>query len=661
MSAATHWLHWRLERESNGLAWLVLDRAGSSVNALSADVMAELSQVLDHLDAAAPAGLIIRSAKPGGFVVGADIDEFAHLATPDDARALVERGWNLFARLARVRYPTLALIHGQCLGGGLELALACRYRLVADDPATALALPEVMLGIFPGWGGMLRLPALIGAPAALDMMLTGRRIDARRAVTLGLADARVPQRLLLQAARQTVLSGRKPRRAGGVAGLTNRWPLRGIIAARARKTIAAKDPQGHYPAPAAIVDIWERHHGNALLAAPLLARIIQSPTARNLLRVFRLQERLKANARGEAGIQHVHVIGAGVMGADIAAWCAYKGLRVTLQDVSMERIAPAIQRAGALFSRRLKDRRAARAAFDRLIPDPRGDGIPGADLVIEAISEQVQAKQALYRQVEPRLKTGALLATNTSSLSLATLREGLADPLRLVGVHFFNPVAKMPLVEVIGAAGNEAAQARACAFVGQLGKLPLPVRDAPGFLVNAVLAPYMLEAMRCVDEGLLPETIDAAMTKFGMPMGPLELADTVGLDIVLAAGKPLSAQAEPPNCLAERVARGDLGRKTGRGFYRWQEDKPQRGTPGQAAPGLSQRLIDPLIDRTQALVDNGVVADAELADAGVIFGTGFAPFTGGPLHYRQSQTGDSSRPIASPQHEEINTPGDYPT
>ncbi|AHV92411.1 3-hydroxyacyl-CoA dehydrogenase NAD-binding domain-containing protein [Bordetella holmesii] len=652
MSAATPWRHWRLERESDGLAWLVLDRADSSVNALSADVMAEFAHVLDHLDSAPPKGLIIRSAKPGGFVVGADIEEFAHLATPEDARALVERGWNLFARLARVHYPTLALIHGQCLGGGLELALACRYRVVADAPSTALALPEVMLGIFPGWGGMLRLPALIGAPAALDMMLTGRRVDARRAAALGLADARVPERLLRQAARQMVLSAKPARRARALAALTNRWPLRGIIAARARKTIAQKDPQGHYPAPAAIVEIWERHHGNALRAAHLLARIIQSPTARNLLRVFRLQERLKANARGQSAIDHVHVIGAGVMGADIAAWCAYKGLTVTLQDMSMERIAAAIKRAGTLFSRRLKDRRQARAAFDRLIPDPQGNGVSRADLVIEAISEQVQAKQALYRQIEPRLKPGALLATNTSSLSLATLLEGLLDPQRLVGVHFFNPVAKMPLVEVIGAAGNEAAQSRACAFVGQLGKLPLPVRDAPGFLVNAVLAPYMLEAMRCLDEGMTPETVDAAMTRFGMPMGPLELADTVGLDIVLAAGSQLAGPQAPPRCLAERIARGDLGRKTGQGFYRWQNDQPQRGTPGQAQPGLAQRLITPLIDRTQVLVDTGVVADADLADAGVIFGTGFAPFTGGPLHYRQSQTGAPSRPVSSQQHTE---------
>ena len=327
------------------------------------------------------------------------------------------------------------------------------------------------------------------------------------------------------------------------------------------------------------------------------------------------------------------------MGGDIAAWCALKGMTVTLQDQDMARIAPAIKRAATLFSRRLKDRRAARAAFDRLVPDPAGGGVPLADLVIEAISENPEAKRGLYQALEPRMKADALLATNTSSLSLETLRGGLARPERLVGIHFFNPVAKMPLVEVVHADGTaEATLARACAFVGQIGKLALPVRSAPGFLVNAVLAPYMLQAMRSVDEGLSPATVDSAMVAFGMPMGPLELADTVGLDIARAAGQELAGGAEPPRCLAE-LARGDLGKKSGRGFYAWRDGKPvKEGQPGQAPAGLAERLIQPLIDATRERVEAGVVADADLADAGVIFGTGFAPFTGGPLHYQSSRS-----------------------
>lgn len=627
--------NWRLRHDQDGVAWLTLDCAGSAVNTLSAPVLAELASMLDALDARPPRGLVIRSAKPAGFAAGADIDEFAALNGAQEARALIARGWDLFARLAAVRYPTLALIHGHCLGGGLELALACRYRLVADEPDTALSLPEVMLGIFPGWGGMSRLPALVGAPAALDMMLTGRRVDARRAAALGLADARVPTRLLDAAARHTVLSGKPRRRARGLPALLNRSPLKALAARQARKRIADKDPQGHYPAPAAIVDLWEHHDGNALRAPALLETILASDTARNLVRVFRLQERLKAHGKqeGAAPVTHVHVVGAGTMGGDIAAWCALRGLKVTLQDQDMARIAPALGRAGKFYADKLKDRRAARAAFDRLVPDPRGDGVAHADLVIEAIVEQLDAKRTLYRQIEPRLKPGALLATNTSSLSLRDLGAELAQPERLVGIHFFNPVARMPLVEVVrGPADDGGAQARACAFVGAIGKLPLPVRDAPGFLVNAVLAPYLLEAMRCVDEGLAPETIDAAMTAFGMPMGPIELADTVGLDIALAAGRELAGGAEPPRCLMQRVERGELGRKSGRGFYAWRDGKADKGKAGDAPPGLAQRLTDPLVARVRQQLAAGVVSDADLADAGVIFGTGYAPYTGGPLH-----------------------------
>ncbi len=634
--------HWRLDRDPDGVAWLTFDRAGSAVNALSADTLAELSVVLDALDAEPPTGLIIQSGKATGFIVGADVNEFATLDTPEQARGLVSRGWNLMNRLAGVRYPTLALIQGHCLGGGLELALACRYRLVADQPGASLALPEVMLGIFPGWGGMLRLPQVIGAPAALDMMLTGRGADARRAASLGLVDARVPPRLLLAAARQTVLSRKPARRARGLGGLLNRWPFKAIVANRARKQIAAKDPLGHYPAAPAIVEIWEKHGGNALKAPDLIDRIISSGTARNLLRVFRLQERLKANGKqpGVAPARHVHVVGAGVMGGDIAAWCALKGMTVTLQDQEMSRIAPAIKRAAELYARRLKDPRLARAAFDRLVPDPAGDGVPLADVVIEAISEQPDAKRALYQSLEPRMKPDALLATNTSSLSLETLREGLARPARLVGIHFFNPVAKMPLVEVVHADGGDPAiAARACAFVGQIDKLALPVKSAPGFLVNAVLAPYMLQAMRSVDDGVAPETVDAAMVAFGMPMGPLELADTVGLDIARDAGAQLAGGAEPPRCLADRLARNELGKKSGKGFYTWRDGKPVKQRDPAAAPaGLAQKLIQPLIDATRQRVAGGIVADADLADAGVIFGTGFAPFTGGPLHYEDGST-----------------------
>ncbi len=633
-----HHQHWRLERDDDGLVWLSLDKAGAAANALSAEVLDELGQVLDQLDLYPPKGLIVRSAKAAGFIAGADIEEFTRLDTPEKGRQLVARGWNLFNRLAAVPYPTLALIRGHCLGGGLELALACRYRVAVDEAGTRLGLPEVMLGIFPGWGGMKRLPELVGPQLALDLMLTGKTVDARKAKKLGLADLCVAPRVMDASARGLVLSGRAPGRATGLKALFNAWPFRNLVAAKARQQVAAKARPEHYPAPYAIIDIWARRGGNALLAPDLVDGIVASPTARNLVRVFFLQERLKGFGKdSDFKAQRVHVVGAGVMGGDVAAWCALRGMTVTLQDQNLDRIAPVLKRAAALFKRRLRDPRQARAAFDRLIPDPAGHGIPHADVVIEAIFEDVAAKQALFRTIEPRLKAGAVLATNTSSLRLEDLRPVLRQPERLVGIHFFNPVAMMPLVEVVAAENADAtALAKACAFVRQIDKLPLPVKSAPGFLVNAVLAPYMLEAMRCVDEGLAPETIDEAMLAFGMPMGPIELADTVGLDIAMAAGKQLAGGAEPPRCLLHRVDQGQLGKKTGQGFYGWAEGRPRKAAAGKPPAGLASRLVRPLIDRAGRLVAETVVADAELADAGVIFGTGFAPFTGGPLNYQKN-------------------------
>ena len=630
--------HWQVNREDSGIVVAVLDKAGESANSLSAEVMAEFGQILDQLDLYPPAGLIVRSGKEAGFIAGADIEEFTRLDTPESGRVLVERGWTLFNRLAAVRYPTLALVNGHCLGGGLELALACRYLLAVDAPGTKMGLPEVMLGIFPGWGGMLRLPQRVGPAAALDLMLTGRTVDAKKAKKTGLADDCVPPRVMEMAARQLLMSG-QPRRPLPLLQRILNGPLKGVVARGARKQVAKKARPEHYPAPYAIIDLWEKHGGNALAAPEIIDRIIHSPTAKNLVRVFFLQERLKSFGKtSDFKAQRVHVIGAGVMGGDIAAWCALRGLTVSLQDQTPERIAPAIKRAHALFSKRLRDPLRIRDAFDRLIPDPNGDGVAHADVVIEAIFENVEAKHALFKSLEPRMKPGAVLATNTSSLRLEDLRTVLAKPERLVGIHFFNPVAMMPLVEVVEAEGaDQAAVQAACAFVKQIDKLPLPVKSAPGFLVNAVLAPYMLAAMRAVDDGIAPETVDKAMLDFGMPMGPIELIDTVGLDIAMAAGQQLADGAEAPRCLSERVGKNQLGKKSGQGFYDWSSGRVNKSAAGTPPVGLGEKLAKFLVDRTERLVADGIVADADLADAGVIFGTGFAPFTGGPLHYLEDR------------------------
>ncbi|MBL8394103.1 MAG: enoyl-CoA hydratase/isomerase family protein [Candidatus Accumulibacter sp.] len=638
-STANPYRHWRLEVDDAGLAWATFDKAGESANSLSSGVMNELALLLDQLEDSPPKGLIFRSGKAAGFIAGADIQEFTQLDTPEKGIELVTRGWQLFNRLAALPYPTLALVRGHCLGGGLELALACRYLLAVDEPSTRMGLPEVMLGIVPGWGGLLRLPERIGPQAALDMMLTGKTIDAKKAKRLGLADDCVPPRVMDSAAALLVVANSPRRRLPLLQRLLN-GPFKGVVASGARQQLARRARREHYPAPYAIIDIWARHQGNALAAPGLIDSIVRSPTARNLVRVFFLQERLKSFGKaGAFQAGRVHVVGAGVMGGDIAAWCALRGLTVTLQDQGMERIAPALQRAYSGWSQRIRDGRELRNVMDRLIPDPEGHGARQADVVIEAIFENLEAKHALLEQIERRIRPDAVLATNTSSLRIEDLRMVLARPERLIGIHFFNPVAKMPLVEVVAADGtdHESVQ-RATAFVRQIDRLSLPVKSAPGFLVNAVLGPYMLEAMRAVDEGSRPETVDEAMLAFGMPMGPIELVDMVGLDVAMAAGRSLAgASAEPPRCLVERFNAGHLGRKSGRGFYDYPGGKPTKGPAGAVPDGLAIRLVKPLLERTQQLVRDGIVADADLADAGVIFGTGFAPFTGGPLNYLRSQ------------------------
>jgi 3-hydroxyacyl-CoA dehydrogenase/enoyl-CoA hydratase/3-hydroxybutyryl-CoA epimerase len=646
--------HWTITREADGLATLTLDRAGTSTNTLSAAVLDELSQVLDELDRDPPKGLIVRSGKDNGFIAGADIEEFGEIATEEGAIALVRRGLDVFDRLAKVSYPTLALIRGFCMGGGLELALACRYRVAVDEPGTRLGLPEVMLGIVPAWGGMMRLPKLTGAPAALDLMLTGKTVDARKAKQLGIVDEAVPPRIMENTARGVLRSLPPPRRPGFLQALTLNPLVRPLIAAQARKQVAKRVRPEHYPAPYALLDMWVKHDGNAL-AVPAsdpssLANLVRSPATANLIRVFGLQERLKAIGKEDAfEAAHVHVVGAGTMGGDIAAWCALRGLTVTLQDQNAKALSPALARAGKLFAERLKDPRKARDAHDRLIPDVAGNGIARADVVIEAIFENVDAKRALFADLERKAKPTALLATNTSSIPLEDIASALREPSRLVGIHFFNPVAKMMLVEIVhGRATDPRLASAAAAFVRQIDKLPLPVKSAPGFLVNRILAPYMLEAFRAVDEGIAPEAVDEAALGFGMPMGPIELADTVGLDIAVAVGK-LLGDDPPPRKLAELVQAGHVGKKSGRGFYAWKDGKPQKQASGTVPIGLADRLIGAYVAEARAALAEGIVADADLVDAGAIFGTGFAPFRGGPLHYE----GGAGQTAAAPAAEEV--------
>lgn len=639
----SNYRHWRFTRDAEGLAWLTLDRADASTNSLSRAVLEELNGVMDELVAEPPQGLVILSGKENGFIAGADIDEFGTIQSADDALALVRRGWDTFNRLAALPFPTLALIKGFCLGGGLELALACRYRVAVDEPGTRLGLPEVMLGIVPGWGGMLRLPQLVGAAAGLDLLLTGKTIDAKKAKRLGLADDCVPPRVMINAARG-LLRAQPPQRA---LPLLQQFllsaPLKGFIAKQAAAKVAKRARREHYPAPYAILDLWSQHEGNAL-AVPAgnpssVGHIFDTPTAKNLIRVFKLQERMKSMGKAsDRQFKRLHVVGAGVMGGDIAAWCALRGLTVSLQDQTAERLAPAMGRAAKLFKERLKDPRRVRDAMDRLIPDPEGHGVAQADVVIEAIFENLGAKQQLFADLERRARPDALLATNTSSIPLEQIAGAMKDGSRLLGIHFFNPVARMMLVEiVVGQRTRPDLVPAAAAFARRIDRLPLPVKSAPGFLVNRILAPYLDAAMRAVEEGIATEVVDEAALQFGMPMGPIELADTVGLDICLAVGKMLGgADRAAPARLMQAVSVGQLGKKTGQGYYTWTGGRAGKQAAGPVPAGLAERLIAPMLSEAEACLKEGIVEDADLLDAGAIFGTGFAPFRGGPInHLRQ--------------------------
>jgi 3-hydroxyacyl-CoA dehydrogenase/enoyl-CoA hydratase/3-hydroxybutyryl-CoA epimerase len=636
--------HLRIETDKDSIVWLHLDKAGAAANVLSREVLHDLDRQLETLADHSPRGLIILSDKPNGFIAGADIHEFTRIRNEDDALELVRLGQSVLNRLATLACPTVALIHGFCLGGGLELALACRYRVALDDPGTRLGLPEVRLGIHPGFGGTVRLTALIGGLKAMDLMLSGRSIDARQSRRIGLVDRVVAQRYLQTAARRLVLDSPPPRRPDWPGRLANLAPVRALLSRVLQRQVAAKASSQHYPAPYALIDIWRKYADDPArmlqAEADSIARLVKSVTARNLIRVFLLQERLKTLGKDTVWKPRaVHVIGAGTMGGDIAAWCALRGFRVSLQDQSPERIAPAIKRAHELFKRRLKEPLAIQSALDRLRPDHKGTGVGRADIVIEAIFEDAGVKRGLYRDIEPRMPADAVLASNTSSIPLEELSGALVRPERLVGLHFFNPVPVMQLVEIVNGKSTSAeVSGKAMAFTRMIDRLPLPVSSTPGFLVNRILMPYLLEAVTLESEGVPPSVIDRAATAFGMPMGPMELADTTGLDICLHVAQNLAGHFHTtiPERLQQLVAAGHLGKKSRRGFYRYDKGKAvkPRATGGTwNLPEITDRLVLRMLNEAVSCLRERVVENSDLLDAGMIFGTGFAPFRGGPMHH----------------------------
>ena len=639
--------HWRQERDSDGIVWWCIDKADASANVLSSEVLHELVSMLEQLEHDPPRGLVLHSGKRSGFVMGADINEFTSIESADQAYELIRLGQQVFDRLESLRCPTVAVINGFALGGGLELALACDYRLALHNKKRIIGLPEVQLGLHPGFGGTVRAVRIAGVRAAMQLMLTGKPITIEKALRQKLLDRVAAPDNWKQAAREMV-AARNPRASATLfERCLNLFFLRPFIVRILEKQVAARAKEEHYPAPYAIIDLWA-HHGASVRSgydaeARSFANLMVGSTSRNLVRVFFLQNRLKSQgSKPDQKIAHVHVVGAGVMGGDIAAWCALRGLRVTLQDRGAEYIEPALKRAAKLFSKRIRDANDRAAATDRLLTDVDGDGVADADLIIEAIFENLEAKQSLYQKLQASMKPGAILATNTSSIRLEDLRTVLDEPDRFIGLHFFNPVAALPLVEVIRC--DDTAQDvlnAGFAFVKDIGKFPLECASSPGFVVNRLLGPYMAEAMHLAESGVPLTAIDKAAEDFGMPMGPVELLDSIGLDVALQVSQVLGAAFDRavPGRLGEMVEDDQLGRKSGQGFYEWQDGKavkPQEDHAGLPAD-ISDRLILPMLNEAVACLHEGVVSDADLLDAGVIFGTGFAPFRGGPLHYARNR------------------------
>jgi 3-hydroxyacyl-CoA dehydrogenase/enoyl-CoA hydratase/3-hydroxybutyryl-CoA epimerase len=637
--------HWKVKNDLSGISWLSLDKAGSSANVLSSAVLKELSELIGQLELNPSSGVVIKSNKDTGFILGADIEEFVHLNRTEEAEALVLDAHNLFARIEALPCPTVALINGLALGGGLELALACDYRVVADTDAKSIGFPEVQLGIHPGFGGTVRSVRILGALVAMDLMLSGRLLSPQQALNAGLVTRLVEGAKIETEARNLIALKPPKTQAPFYLRLLNLKPCRFWLGRHLKKTISKRAQQAHYPAPYSLIDLWIRYGGSVSTAyyaeAKSISKLLFTPTAKNLIRVYFLRQRLSGISTRTSSIKRVHVIGAGVMGANIAAWCGLKNLVVTVQDSKREVIESALTKASSLFKRRLKNPIALTSAYNRLQSDPEGEAMSQAGIVIEAIIENLDAKKNLFEEIENRLNSTSLLTTNTSSIDIEKISKNLKHPERFVGVHFFNPVDRLPLVEVIRSdATDEHFFQEAIAFVRQIGKLPLPCRSTPGFVVNRVLAPYMLEALIAYQEGNELETIDEAAIKFGMPTGPIELADRVGLDIALNVTRILSKKFSDAisGLLVNKVNAGNLGVKTGQGFYTFSGGRPKKKKQ-YAKPNieLQDRLILALVNEAMACSEDGVVEDLDLIDAGVVFGTGFAPFRGGPIQYARER------------------------
>jgi 3-hydroxyacyl-CoA dehydrogenase/enoyl-CoA hydratase/3-hydroxybutyryl-CoA epimerase len=664
----------RLEPQAGGIVHLVMDHPERRVNVLDEQALADLESVLGSLTGRPDlAGVVVVSGKPGSFIAGADIEAIGSITDREQALALIRRAHAAFGRLASLPVPTVAAIDGVCLGGGAELTLACDSRIASEEPRTQIGFPEVLLGIVPGFGGCVRLPRLIGLPVALDLILTGRALDARRAEKAGLIARSVPAAWLIDRAheRVRVLAGRSGRARrdayrprGAAAWLLSRSAIgRGIALQQARRQTLGR-VGAHYPAPLAAIDVIAHTIGRPIedglaIEASRVADLLIGPTCKNLVRIFELSELAKKapvadRAIEPAPVRELLLVGAGIMGGGIAEIASRSGVRVRLRDLKPEALTKALQTARDLINERGRRRGASArdrdAQLARIFPTLELTGAGRADLALEAVVEDLEIKRRVFGELEVRVGPEALLATNTSSLSVDALAAGLRHPERLCGLHFFNPVHRMPLIEVVkGTRTSDRALATAVAFARRLGKTPVVVNDAPGFVVNRVLMPYLREAMFLLEEGFELSDIDAAMRRFGMPMGPFQVLDEVGLDVALKVAGVLSKafpdRMTPAAALDTLVAAGRLGRKTGLGFYRHRGRKRERDAHlrdilgldparrGAMPDLLSERMALAMVNESARCLEDGVTRTAGEIDLAMVFGAGFPPFRGGPLRY----------------------------
>lgn len=665
--------NWLQESTDDGIISLTLDKPDTSTNVLSQAILLELQTILNEIKNTPAQALVFQSAKENCFIAGADIKEFANFQHGSDVNSTDDNNSNAYEKalqaiqlgqqvmnsIAELPMPTFAFINGHCLGGGMELALACDYRIASDNHKTRLGLPEVKLGIHPGFGGTIRSNQLLGVFKSMNLMLSGRTLSVYSGKKFGLIDELVSPQIKAKNFHQVIkqwLESKtiKTHQPPFYQSLLELSFMRPIIAFILKKSVSKRVLKSHYPAPFALIKLWQSQTGNLQQMlqqeAESVARLITGETAQNLIRVFYLQDQLKSLAHSttdKTALQHIHVMGAGVMGGDIAIWCVYKGFTVTVHDRNHESLARLMQRGSRFFSKKLKQKHLFQSAMDRLIPDINNDGIKKADLLIEAIIEDVQAKQQVFLEAEQQAKAECIFATNTSSIPLDDISQSLQQPDRLVGLHFFNPVSRMPLIEIVSSDKTAIAiQQSALQFAGAIGKLPLPVTSTPGFLVNRVLTPYLMEAIELYSEGVPAAFIDKAAKDFGMPMGPIELADKVGLDICLSVASNLSQSQDiqVPQKLIKWVANGRLGLKSGHGFYHYKngklipEEKLSHKTyQNMSLTQVSDRLLFRLFNEAVACLDEKVIANEDYLDAGIIFGTGFAPFLGGPIHYIKHQ------------------------